>query len=116
MSNVDELLLVADLTAKNRVVDSSREGYNSKIKYCIDFISRSFPGEIDPGPPPFLVLPLSFKAIKSLFAKLIIDTDLPRDSVKRKRGEENRIEELERIRQAAIERQDDFIPEVPEVY
>jgi hypothetical protein len=116
MANVDELLLVAELTAKSRVIDASREGYNSKIKYCINFVQQNFPEEIDPGPPLSLKLPLSFKAIKALFGKIIIDTDLPRDSGKRKRDEENRIVELDLIRRAAIERQDEYIPEEPEFF
>ena len=46
MSNIDELLEVTQLTAKNKIKDNSRQGYNSKIKYCIKFLEENYPNFI----------------------------------------------------------------------
>lgn len=43
MEEVDPLRAVSVATARNRVKQDSREGYNSKIKYCIKFMKATFP-------------------------------------------------------------------------
>lgn len=53
-----------------------------------------------------LRLPLSFESIKALFAQIMIDTDLPRDAKKREKQEQARLDEILRIRAAAIARGD----------
>jgi len=115
MANIEELLAVSALTAKNKIKADSRLGYNGKIKYCIKFMEENYPdqvGYIGDARKPKLLIPLSFQSIEALFARLTVDTELPRSAKKRKKEDEERREELDRIRQAAINRGDADIPEI----
>jgi hypothetical protein len=117
MANIQDLLQVSAMTSKNRVQAQSREGYDGKIRYIIKFMEDKYPAQVDRTGDGIktLILPLSFESIKALFAKIMIDTDLPRDAKKRKQLEQARLDEILRKRAAAIARGDDEadIPELP---
>ena len=71
MDDVAYLQAVSEATARNRVKDESRDGYNSKIKYCIRFVKSVFPNEIEEvDGVERLKLPLLFDTISALFAKV----------------------------------------------
>ena len=70
-----------------------------------------------------LKLPLTFVAIQALLVNIMIDTDLPRDSKKRKREFDASVEEAIRVRAAITARsrehdehdaaEGDIMPEIP---
>jgi hypothetical protein len=105
-AEVTHLLAVSEATARSRVKDESREAYNSKIKYCINFMRNVFPQEVELGDDGIerLKLPLSFNALSALFANIMTDTNLSRTAKKRKAEFDARVEEVDRVRQAMINR------------
>ena len=113
--DVQQLQQVAALTSRKIVNDSSRVGYNSKLKYIIKFMSNKFPDQLETNSAGkvSLKLPLTFASIEALFAAIQVDTNLPKKAGKRKREEDANLEELRRIRREAIERGDENIPEEP---
>jgi hypothetical protein len=118
MADIEQLLEVSELTAKSRVQPQSREGYNSKIKYVLKFMEENYPQQVEgDNGSRSLKLPLSFESIQALFAKLMTDTDLPKNARKRQQEAGNRREELNLIREAAIAAgaDDDEIAEIPEI-
>ena len=82
MANIQDLLQVSAMTSKNRVQAQSREGYDGKIRYIIKFMEDKYPAQVDRTGDGIktLILSLSFESIKALFAKIMIDTDLKKDS------------------------------------
>ena len=87
----EQLLEVAKLSALNKLKKDSREGYDCKIKYIIKFIEQNnYPDWIivneENGRIKELKIPLPFESIKTLFAQLQIDVDLPKSSKKRKKN------------------------------
>jgi hypothetical protein len=114
----EQLLEVAKLSALNKLKKDSREGYDCKIKYIIKFIEQNYPDWIivneENGRIKELKIPLPFESIKTLFAQLQIDVDLPKSSKKRKKKESERILELEKIRTAILERGGNEETDIPE--
>ena len=116
MSTINQLLQVAETTSKLKVIDRSRQGYASKIKYIIKFMRKYYPDsvEIDSHGIDRLKLPLKFESVAALFAQVQIDVDLPKDSKKRKKEQSERYEELMRIYNAALIRSDGDETDLPE--
>ena len=111
------LAQVSDLQKSYRLKPESVAGYNSKQKYILKFMQAKFPAMvvqvINVDGQPELKIPLSAASIKFVFAKLQVDTDLPRGAKKKRRELEERRNELTLIRQAAINRGDDDVPGEP---
>ncbi len=65
MSTINQLLQVAETTSKLKVIDRSRQGYASKIKYIIKFMRKYYPDsvEIDSHGIDRLKLPLKFESV-----------------------------------------------------
>jgi hypothetical protein len=120
-TDLRNLFEVSALTSRSRVQAKSRGTYDSKLKYIIKFMEDKYPEQVQVSSSGVkeLKLPLSFASIEALFAKLMIDTDLPRDSRKRKQLEANRREELMRVREAALARglgeDDEDVPDIPAI-
>lgn len=91
MSTAHELQAVSELLKENRIKKGSRDCYNSKLPYMINFMDSmdEYRNQLEYDPDTGekrLKLPLSFCAITALFSRIMVDTDLPKVGAKRRLG------------------------------